>query len=92
MTYNYHGNWNEFTGHHSAVFPRSDEVDAGERQWNQVELVWRTVFRFFVSLSVFSEWIYAFVNRELQATNVDGFWSFWQPEMNYVIAGIVNVG
>jgi len=35
MTYNYHGNWNEFTGHHSAVFPRSDELDA-ERQWNQV--------------------------------------------------------
>ena len=35
MTYNYHGNWNEFTGHHSAMFPRSDEV-ASEREWNQV--------------------------------------------------------
>jgi len=38
MTYNYHGSWNEFTGHHSAVFPRSDEV-AAEREWNQVCMV-----------------------------------------------------
>jgi len=37
MTYNYHGNWNEFTGHHSAMFPRSDEV-AAEREWNQVSV------------------------------------------------------
>jgi len=35
MSYNYHGNWNKYTGHHSAMFPRSDEV-AGEREWNQV--------------------------------------------------------
>ena len=35
MAYNYHGSWNKFTGHHSGLFPRSDEV-AGEREWNQV--------------------------------------------------------
>lgn len=35
MAYNYHGSWNQFTGHHSGLFPRSDEV-GGEREWNQV--------------------------------------------------------
>jgi len=35
MAYNYHGSWNKFTGHHSGLFARSDEV-AGEREWNQV--------------------------------------------------------
>jgi len=37
MTYNYHGNWNKFTGHHSAMFARSDEVGA-EREWNQASM------------------------------------------------------
>ena len=35
MTYNYHGSWNPYTGHHSGLFPRSDET-GGEREWNQV--------------------------------------------------------
>ena len=37
MTFNYHGSWNEFTGHHSAVHPRSDET-GGQREWNQVSV------------------------------------------------------
>ncbi|KAK2160193.1 hypothetical protein LSH36_138g06003 [Paralvinella palmiformis] len=34
MTYNYHGSWNDFTGHHSGLYPRADE-SGGEREWNQ---------------------------------------------------------
>ncbi|ELT89997.1 hypothetical protein CAPTEDRAFT_147126, partial [Capitella teleta] len=34
MAYNYHGSWNEYTGHHSGLYPRSDE-SGGEREWNQ---------------------------------------------------------
>lgn len=36
MAYNYHGSWNEYTGHHSGLYPRSDE-SGGEREWNQVK-------------------------------------------------------
>jgi len=28
MAYNYHGSWNNFTGHHSGLYPRSDEIGA----------------------------------------------------------------
>jgi len=51
MTYNYHGNWNEFTGHHSAMFPRSDEV-AGEREWNQVNVTYE--YGLFYKVTLFS--------------------------------------
>jgi len=52
MTYNYHGSWNEFTGHHSAMFPRSDEV-AAEREWNQVSMICKLrAYNFLSSLSV----------------------------------------
>ena len=29
-----HGSWEKFTGHHSALFPRSDETDATQRTLN----------------------------------------------------------
>lgn len=36
MAYNYHGSWNDFTGHHSALFPRGDET--GQRLLFSYEL------------------------------------------------------
>ena len=35
MAYNYHGSWNNKTGHHSGLYPRLDERGS-EREFNQV--------------------------------------------------------
>ena len=37
MAYNYHGSWNNRTGHHSGLYPRLDEQGA-EREFNQVSV------------------------------------------------------
>ena len=47
MTYNYHGSWNKFVGHHSALHPRSDETGS-EREWNQVRSTPITRHRFYM--------------------------------------------